>query len=97
MEALLTSKRVLHETHNRAQAILLGRHDLVDKLATTVRVRRHESLLAHIRRELVLRHLIHLPHELRNDRRTVLRLAMLQDELDDVVLWSKSEHGVGHV
>ena len=86
MRAALTPEGILHEAHYRAETVLLGSHDLVDELATTIRVGSDQRLLAHIRRELVLCHVVHLTGQLRDYHRPVLRLPMLQDELHDVVL-----------
>ena len=56
----LTAEGIFHEAHDRTETVLLGSHDLVDELATTIRVGSDQRLLAHIRRELVTSHVQHL-------------------------------------
>ena len=85
-EVRLTPKRILHQTHDRAETVLLRSHDLIDELSTAVRVCGDQRLLAHVGRELVLCHVVHLTGELGDDHGAVLGLPMLQDKLNDVVL-----------
>lgn len=71
-------------------------HDLVNELPPTGRVRGDEGLLAHIRGELVAGHRHHLATKLVDDQVPVLRLPMLENILDNVVLWRVNESSDGN-
>ena len=90
----LTRKLVLHHRENRANAIVLWGHDLLNERVAALRVSHDQSLLAHVRRELVASHVQHLPAQFRNDQRAILGLSVLQDELDHVVLQAIAQRSV---
>ena len=81
-----TRKLVLHHDDQRADSISSRHHDLVDKVRARLRVREDEGLLADVRRELVARESQDLTAHLVEHQSLVGRRAVLDDELDDVVL-----------
>lgn len=82
----LTSVLVLHHGDDRTGTVVAGNHDLVNKLSPTGRVRGDEGLLAHVGGELVTGHRHHLAPKLVDDQVPVLRLPMLENILDNIVL-----------
>ena len=81
-----TGKLVLHHDDDRADAIKLGGHDLLNEGPSVFSSRGDQGLLAHVRGKFVFRHGEHLPLELGDDGCPVLSRAVLEDELNDVVL-----------
>lgn len=59
---------------------------LVNELDPVLAACRHKGLLANVRRELVPRHVQHLSVQLGDDQLPIGGRAMLEDELDNVVL-----------
>ena len=81
-----TGKLILHHSYNRTDAVLFGRHDLLDQQTSTFRVGGDESFLANIGSKLVSRHVQHLAAELGDHKRAITGSSMLEDELDNIIL-----------
>ena len=85
-----TGKLVLHHGDDGADTILLGCDDLVYELSPTLRISRHERLLAHVRGKFMTRHVQHLTAKFGDDQGPILWLPMLQNELDHIVLGGRN-------
>ena len=82
----LTGKLVLHHRDHGAEPVRAGRHDLVDEETLVLLVGGNERFLADVGGKFVLCHMQHLSAQLGDDQQPVLRLALFQDKLDDIVL-----------
>ena len=81
-----TGKLILHHRHDRARPVWSQGRDLLDERPPAAGLCRDKGLFDDVGGELVPRHGQHLAVQLGDDGRSVLRLAMLEHELDDVVL-----------